>query len=230
MLKHHPSPELLADYTAGCMPLSHSLCIATHLALCPECRRYVNRLNSLGGCLFNQQSSSDTCLAELKNRVMASIDDNNTHDNAPLSVKPPTDKPDVPRPLHQFFQGKQCYADLSWINLSPSIKVATLLRDKDGAQIALTRVKPGGKMPHHSHTGDEFTVVLKGAFSDENGVYRQGDFIHRDAKDRHKPVVTSDAECICLMVLDAPIQFTGWFTRVLNPLLRKSHGLAMRQH
>ena len=112
---------------------------------------------------------------------------------------------------------------LEWVRVSPSIKIATLCRDKDGSQVALSRVQPGGKMPHHAHTGDELTLVLEGSFSDVDGIYRKGDFILRNSGDRHKPVVTKDAECICLMVLDAPIQFTGFFTRWLNPILRHNH-------
>lgn len=245
MLKHHPSPELLADYVAGGMRLSHSLCLATHLELCPKCREYVHRLNTLGGCLFQQQTGSTSCMKQLKNKVLATLDQHSdteavgscsnfgvgtSSSDFDTSLKYRHSDNTVPRPLQQFFNEEKAYSSLSWVTLSPSIKVATLLKDKDGTQIALTRVKPGGKMPHHSHTGDELTVVLQGSFSDESGIYRRGDFVYRDVKDRHKPVVTNDAECICLMVLDAPIQFTGWFTRVLNPFLRKNHGLSARHH
>lgn len=60
-------------------------------------------------------------------------------------------------------------------------------------------------MPHHSHTGDQITVVLEGSFSDEDRIYRKGDFILRDSRDRHKPIVSPKCECICLMVLAGPI-------------------------
>ncbi|MBC6428684.1 MAG: cupin domain-containing protein [Cellvibrionales bacterium] len=128
----------------------------------------------------------------------------------------------VPRSLRQFIE--RGYDELRWQRLSPAIRVALLCRDKDGSQIALTRVKAGGKMPHHKHTGSEITVVLEGSFSDEDGIYHKGDILYRAAADRHRPVVTKDAECICLTVLDSPIQFTGFFARWLNPLLRRGYG------
>lgn len=225
MLNHHPAPELLADYAAGSLRLSHSLCIAAHLEHCESCQQAASRLSTLGAQLFIQQPLAETPsqLQSLKNTVLATLDD-----LPPSSIESPTvlfrdDEHGyrTPRALRQFI--KEGYTELEWTKVSPSIKVTTLLKDKDGAQIALSRVKPGGRMPHHRHTGDELTVVLEGSFSDESGVYTKGDFICRDKHHKHKPIVTKDAECICLMVLDAPIQFTGWFTRLLNPLLRKNH-------
>ncbi len=221
MLKHHPSAELLADYASGSMPLSHSLCVATHLEHCDSCRQQFQKLNQLGTQLFLQQAPNSAPSSDLKSKVMSLLDQ--TPDN-PVEVVPTEVSREgyqVPKALHQFLQNG--YQSLDWSTVSPSFKISTLLRDKDGAQIALSRVKPGGKMPHHRHTGDELTVVLEGSFSDEEGIYKKGDFICRDSSHKHKPVVTKDAECICLMVLDAPIEFTGWFTSLLNPMVRRNH-------
>lgn len=228
MLNHHPSPEILADYVAGSLPLSHSLCLAVHLEHCVSCRQAASRLSALGAELFTQQPATTTTaqLQSLKNNVLASLDGppHTLSDSPTTVVREDKQGYRAPKALRQFI--RKGYTELEWASLSPSIKVATLLKDKDGAQISLSRVKPGGRMPHHRHTGDELTVVLEGSFSDESGVYSKGDFVCRDKRHKHKPIVTKDAECICLMVLDAPIQFTGWFTRILNPLLRKNHAHA----
>lgn len=223
---HHPSPELLADYAAGSMRSSHALCVAAHLEFCESCRQQMSRLSSLGAALFDalppRASANDG--AGLKQRVLAALDAtacatgavNNARTQASAAQR-------VPRAIRQFV--REGYDATAWTAFTPAVRLATLLNDRDGSQIMLSRVKPGGKMFHHRHTGEEFTVVLEGSFSDETGVYRQGDFVRRDRRHRHKPVVTKDAECICLMVLDAPIQFTGWLARLLNPLLRRQHGL-----
>lgn len=240
---HHPAPELLAEYAAGSLPLSHALCIAAHLEFCERCRQQVGKLNNLGAALFDAQQpkSVATDTAALKSRVLEILDAgenvsndcgelNAAHGHANASDSDASVSNShaarvegyrVPRSLTQFIRSD--YRDLSWSALSTSIKLATLLNDKDGSQVALSRVKPGGKMLHHRHTGEEFTVVLEGSFSDETGVFRKGDFVQRDKRHRHKPVVTKDAECICLMVLDAPIQFTGFFARLLNPFVRRYH-------
>jgi putative transcriptional regulator len=89
--------------------------------------------------------------------------------------------------------------------------------------VELLKIKPGGAAHTHTHLGDEYTVILEGAFSDESGLYARGDFLLRDHKDRHTPVATRDRECICLAVTEGPIQFTGFFSRLLNPLLRRDY-------
>ena len=78
----------------------------------------------------------------------------------------------------------------------------------------------GGRIPKHTHRGTELTLVLEGSFSDEEGVYHQGDFLMRDAEDVHTPTAAQTADCICVGVLDAPIRFTGWNYRVINPFLK----------
>jgi len=246
MLNHHPSPEILTDYASGSLRLSHALCLAAHMEHCQSCRQQAERLSTLGAEIFSQQAPKVTAAqcGQLKERVFAMLDDtvppqpNNSSlpisssaasggtgkvmdPHASLQTTASNDEYTVPKSLKQFIE--RSYKELEWVSVSPSIKIATLLKDKDGAQIALSRVKAGGKMPHHRHTGDELTVVLEGSFSDESGIFRKGDFISRDSRHKHKPMVTKDAECICLMVLDAPIEFTGWFTRWLNPLLRRNH-------
>ena len=129
--------------------------------------------------------------------------------------------PSVPRCLHQFIDGG--YAQLQWKKASPDIHSVELCRDSNGARVELLKIKPGGSTSTHTHLGDEYTVILEGSFSDEAGVYRRGDFLLRDHSDRHTPVATKDRECICLAVTEGPIQFTGFFSRMLNPLIRRSY-------
>ena len=87
----------------------------------------------------------------------------------------------------------------------------------------LLKIRPGGSASTHTHLGDEYTVILEGSFSDEKGVYRRGDFVVKDSSDQHTPVATKDQECICLAVTEGPVQLTGFFSRLLNPLLRRGY-------
>lgn len=230
MLHYHPTIELLTDYTSGALSLSHALAVSTHLERCSECQKQVRKLETLGAQLFNhapvetQATSAVSSLDALKRSLFNHLD-NTVETDAPAQPME-TDGEDwfdeytIPSSLKQFVP--KSYNALRWLRLSPSVKIATLCND-EGSQVALTRIKAGAHIPTHTHTGEEITLVLEGAFSDEKGVYRQGDFILRDSSHKHKPMVTKDAECICLTVLDAPIEFTGWFTRLFNPILRRNH-------
>ena len=49
---HHPTEDMLAAYAAGATSEAMSLILATHMALCPECRRLVDDFESVGGLLL----------------------------------------------------------------------------------------------------------------------------------------------------------------------------------
>lgn len=240
MIHYHPSLDLLTEYASGSVTLSKALAVSTHLEHCKHCRDQVRKLEQVGAELFSTPSvpsgvnQLDQLKANLLSKIAIDKQPNNVQVNSAskstaiekrhLSAKEhPSLKEQykVPKSLRQLIP--TAYDRLKWMKLSPAVQIATLSNEKDGTQIALTRIKAGAFIPSHTHTGDEYTLVLEGAFSDESGVYKKGDFISRDARHKHKPVVTKDAECICLTITEAPIEFTGWITRLLNPLVRKHH-------
>ncbi len=215
MANHHPSPELLTAFSAGNLQLSHALCVSTHIEYCEQCKINLQRLNNMGAQLFENLEPAKAP-DHLKDSVLAKLDD-----SPPATPPPPVKKnSSVPRCLQQFIPDG--YHSLAWKHISASIQAVKLCMD-NGAKVEMLRIKPGGKAATHTHTGDEYTMVLEGSFSDESGIYCQGDFIVRDGRHKHKPIATKDKACICLTVTDAPIEFTGFFTRWLNPLIRKSY-------
>lgn len=214
--RNHPANELLASYSAGSLPLSQALCIAAHLEHCHECGAQLRRLNRVGSELM-QQLPPAPASADLKQRLLDRLDDIVDDADEPA----PARNDSIPRCLRQFISGG--YEDLKWKWISPDIHSVELARDSNGAKVELLKIKPGGSATTHTHLGDEYTVILEGSFSDEQGVYRQGDFMVKDASDCHTPVATRDRECICLAVTEGPIQFTGFFSRMLNPLIRRSY-------
>ena len=240
MIHSHPSIEQLTEFVSGSLKLSFSLGVSGHLEYCKDCQKQVSQLQKVGAALFSKsdypaQSELDVndLLSSVFDRIdtteptqvedLSTADQHNVNaafsrDETSVDAAAGGDNTEVPKMLKQFFSGD--YDSLKWITLTPSFKICTLLKDIDGTQIALSRVKPGGNMPHHRHFGDELTLVLEGSFSDETGLFGKGDYILRNSDDKHNPIVTLDSECICLMVLNAPVQFTGFFTRWLNPFLR----------
>lgn len=247
MINNHPSLELITEYSSGSLRLSHALCIAAHIEQCDQCASQAAKLSRVGANLFEQQQPIENAdiHQKVKDKLMGMLEgipnfsiekrgtvavDMDASTSSPCQVDTGATtflnhkQYKIPKSLQQFVDTD--YDNLHWVSVSPSIKIAELCRDSDGSQVALTRVKPGGKMPRHWHTGDELTTILEGSFSDEYGIYKKGDFIAHSSDHKHQPVVSKDAECICLTVLDAPIQFTSLFTRWLNPLLRRQYRMA----
>ena len=218
---HHPSADLLLSYSAGTASPSQALCVATHLEYCQTCRSAHQRNNSIGGKLIDGLDDSKRDVSpDLKSRVLAMLDQASPETEAKeiaVNLESAADSK-VPRALRRLVP--KGFKALNWQLISTTARSCQLFKDENGTSVGLLRLKPGGRIAKHRHTGNEYTVVLSGAFSDEDGVYRAGDFLVCDSDNSHTPVATRDAECICLTVQEAPLQFTGWLFRLLNPWVR----------
>lgn len=220
MANYHPGEEMLTAFSAGNLQLSHALCVSTHIEQCDECRTNLLRLNSLGASLLSDLEPAKASDG-LKSNVMAQLDMQDSQPEEQLVSTDSQVNPNIPRALRQFIS--RDYDDLEWKNISTAIQSVSLCTDINGSKVELMKIGPGGAVPTHTHTGDEYTLLLEGSFSDEEGIYKKGDFLVRDGRHKHKPVVSKDQECICLAVTDAPIEFTGFFTRLLNPFIRRGY-------
>jgi putative transcriptional regulator len=66
----------------------------------------------------------------------------------------------------------------------------------------------------HEHAGAEFCTVLEGAFRDETGVYRAGDFAAADEDLNHQPVIEGDEACVCLFATEGRLKPQGVLGRM----------------
>lgn len=217
MPHHHPSQEMLLSYAAGTMSEPLSLLVATHLALCPDCRREVAAYEALGGEEIEQQPletvGSDS-LAQVLDRL-----DVPTAASFEVSL-PEAGQVDirVPRPLRDYLGGP--LEQLDWRHRG-GVSEASLLADRKDLRTRLMRIKPKTAIPEHTHHGPEYTLVLTGGFSDGKGHYTRGDVAFADPSVQHKPVADPGEDCICLAVTEGNLRFTGPIARLLSPLLQR---------
>ena len=73
----------------------------------------------------------------------------------------------------------------------------------------IVRIEPGKGIPAHAHEGTEYTLVLTGAFRDENGLFVQGDLAISDGRHTHRPIAEPGETCIALIVTTAALRFKG---------------------
>ena len=220
MIKHHPSTALLTDYTVGSLSVAPAVSVTTHLKFCQQCRDSVGSLKQLGGaflCEAEPAQISDDLLSQTLGRLDAEENEapfaegaSEVHDFG-LSEE----LKGIPDYLSQFLPSD----GLNWRKLSSSVTVAPISVGETQYELALHKICAGGQTPAHDHNGVEYTVVLKGSFSDEDGMYNEGDFLTREPGDVHRPFATQHEDCICLSVLEAPIRLKG-LGRVLNPFMR----------
>tara|TARA_B100000029_G_C16920970_1_gene721336 strand:- start:121 stop:540 length:420 start_codon:yes stop_codon:yes gene_type:complete len=101
-LIHHPNDELIFDYASCALGEARSLPIATHLALCSECRREVHRVESIGGNLLDTASPLPIS-KNLFNGILARIESNKKATNCNPTLRVAVDKTALllPSPIRQ---------------------------------------------------------------------------------------------------------------------------------
>lgn len=217
-IRHHPNEELLLDYTSGALGEGWSLAVATHLALCPACRRLAQGLEAVGGGMLVDIAPGPVS-DDLLDAVFARIEAMPEEDVIPqLPPEPATGRtPVLPQPLRGYLGGDA--AELQWQRLGLGAYQIPIAMEDDCVTARLLRIPAGRPVPQHSHRGMELTLVLAGAFSDVTGDYGRGDFQEADESLEHQPRAVPGEDCICLAVTDAPLRFSGALMRVIQPLL-----------
>ncbi len=213
MIKHHLTEDLMIGYAAGTLPEAVNLAVATHISLCDDCRAAVDTYDAMGGSVMNGcdgvAMSSDSL-----NAALASI---RAPESAPVAPPKPRRDAVLPAPLLDYVGGG--LDAVKWSPVGMGVKQAILPTSK-AATARLLYIPSGVGVPDHGHRGIELTLVLQGAFRDEEDVFARGDIEIATEADEHTPIAEIGEDCICLAVTDAPLKFRGLLPRIAQPFLR----------
>ena len=211
-IRHHLSDQLLMAYAAAQLPEAFNLVVATHVSLCDECRARLGSFDAVGGALLddlNEVTMSEDALA----CTLAQID------GMPQATRSEPLKPAgiFPAPLADYIGGD--LSEVRWRRVGGGVKQAILPTGKD-ATVRLLFIPAGVAVPDHGHRGTELTLVLQGAFADDNDCFNRGDIEIADEELQHTPVALAGEDCICLAATDAPLRFRALIPRLAQPLFR----------
>ena len=216
---HHLSDEMLLDYAAGTLEEATSLMVATHLTYCPHCREQLAALEQVGGALLNDAkpvAMADDAFA----KMMAAIDGGDVA--GPIQTRtrpePANDNPVFPRVLQDYIGGDT--EAVLWKKVGMGVETAEIRLTDNAKRAFLLKVPAGKAVPQHTHDGNEFVMVLSGSYTDEAGQFKAGDVEIADGDVDHRPVADKGMDCICLVVLDAPVRLTGKLGSLLNMFVR----------
>lgn len=82
--------------------------------------------------------------------------------------------------------------------------------ERTGRVVALIAMAPGHGYPRHQHRGAEEVLVVQGAYRDEDGIHRQGEYVRYENGSAHAPVaVPGDETCILLAVSHEGVTLLG---------------------
>lgn len=215
-ISHHISDDLLLSYAAGSLAEGWSIAVATHLALCPSCRRRLTVAESIGGDLLEtmaDDASVDDSWASVRSRLQPQPKASATRETPPAGHS----SGGLPEPLRTYVGGD--IDTLKWRALGRGAYHIPIRTGDRETKVRLLRIPAGKPVPEHSHGGRELTLVLSGSFVDGDAIFARGDIEDADASLTHQPVATPDADCICLAVTDAPLKFRSWIVRAIQPIL-----------
>ena len=215
-LSHHPTTELLWSYAVGNLEPASAVVVATHLALCPKCRRETATMEATAGEMFESIDAAPVDNGALE-RLMARVDG----EGASAAVRPPPParpiNPPYPRPLRDYLdQGEPS----AWRRLADGVEAADVNISNGGRRVRLLRVQPGRRLPRHGHGGDELTLVLAGGYRNENGAFARGDVECADQSVIHEPVADLGDPCICLTATRGPMVPTAVLSWIAQRISR----------
>ena len=211
-IKHHLNDAILMAYAAGTLPEAFNLMVASHLSLCDSCRARAESFEVLGGEVLD--ATSEIKLADNSFDATMSLINGGEIASSPKTAR----KAGVfPGPLQDYVGGD--LDSVKWKSIGMGVKQAILPTSKE-ASARLLFIPAGTAMPDHGHQGTEMTMVLKGAFQDEDGYFARGDVEIADSDLHHTPVADIHEDCVCLAVADAPLQFDRLLPKIAQRFLR----------
>jgi putative transcriptional regulator len=214
MTQWHPSNDQLIEFASGSISSSMSIAVTTHLHYCKVCQEQVRIAESTASVLFEQQAPIHDMTLDF-NALMDKME----RDQIKQITKPePTVGKRFPLVVEKLM--KNGIDSLNWSSPMKNLRTTRLMEDENGMILGLHHMNAGGRVPHHTHRGNEISVVIEGGFSDELGTYAEGDFIHLGTDHKHSPLAHADGDCWILSIVEAPVKVTGPLGWVINPFLK----------
>lgn len=203
---HRPTDETLAAFATGQLDEGLALVVATHLERDDTSRERMRDFQSAQGALLD--AAVPVAMVGGAGDVLA-----RGLDAAPVGKVDHAPEIGLPRVLQPYALGP-------WRPIG--IKIAMRRVDVPGAEarVFMLRAGPGVALPHHKHSGLEWTTILSGAYEHQYGRYAAGDFDEADAEHEHTPRVDAIEGCTCIAAVTGNVLFQGWLGRLLQPLVR----------
>lgn len=207
-ITHHIPEAMLAAYASGNLPHAYAVVVATHVSMCLECRAGLDAHHTVGGVVLETSDNAELSVG-LKSDILRQLD-------LPVSETPAYRRSGIfPAPVMEALHGKPP----RWRTLGLGVRQSILSADREGS-VRLLYIPPGQAVSDHTHNGVELTLVLQGSFSDKTGRFVAGDLEVADESLEHTPTADEGVPCICLAATDAPLRFSSWIPRLLQPIFR----------
>jgi putative transcriptional regulator len=211
-IKHHLTDALLMGYSAGTLPEAVNLVVATHISMCDTCRAALAEVDAVGGAMLDTAETMNLNKDSLAATLELIANDMPRRDTEMAT----RNESNVPAPLGEYVKGP--LDKLAWRPVGGGVSQLLLPTSKE-ASVRLLKIPAGTAVPDHGHRGIELTLVLQGAFADEEDEFAVGDIEVANEDLTHTPVAAPGMDCICLAATDAPLKFSGLIPRLAQKFI-----------
>ena len=189
-LQENAYSAFMLDHAAGALSRAEALVAELHRRLSPDGARAAAVLDAAGGVLLEQAPPKPTAIPL---HQPAGVDEAAGTRGAEMDLYLSGDL--LALPWRKTFFGVQ--------TLTTPVRRTRLLR-----------LDPGERAPQHGHGVRDVTVVLRGAFADEFGVYNRGDLSFAEPGVKHGPRAVGDAPCVCLIAAEPGPIVSEWIEAI----------------
>lgn len=219
--RHTASEEWLVSYSSGALSEPKRLVIECQSAIEPSIRAKLNVLDDLGGA-FIESAQGEKLSSDFLHRLSAAL----PSDAQSKSAQNPDERSSreslqstwIPRPLQNFLDNSEI--NLKWKKSGHGVERA-FLGQHENERLYLLKAKPGLKLPTHSHSGQEWTLILQGGYHVNGQGFTRGDLHCEDETCMHQPIIDNDGEdCISLVVDEGALIFDNPILNLLQPIVK----------
>jgi putative transcriptional regulator len=209
--------DWLALQSAGTLPPFKQLLLNCQADLKPSVQDAFVVSDHIGGALLETAPAADIS-ADFMERLSARLN----APEAPIRVKPSeasdANTPEwMPAPLADYM--RRSGQRLKWRNVGVGVQQARLGRSSRGERLYLLRARPGLPVPRHTHSGQEWTLVLSGGYKVGAQQYVAGDLHQEDESCMHDLRIDDDGACISLITDEGKLKFANPLLNLLQPFL-----------
>jgi len=111
--------------------------------------------------------------------------------------------------------------DIKWRSRLPGISTHDVIGkpNGEGDRLFFLKVKPGFTIWDHSHSGDEWVLVLKGSYVSGGKLYDVGALHIENEGTQHALTASNDQDCVCLVMTQGPVKMHSRLGKILSPIV-----------
>ncbi len=219
-MMQHPQVHFIQAFAKGDLPSPVATMVSAHLEICEDCQssyREMIRLESkvLENEIYNLgKSELDKAFESVMGKIdseMSKAPENLSNENIKIEISGQVIE--LPRAMNFLKDQKIAWKEFGKKNAIAPVSVGAR------GNFYLIYIGPGESVPHHDHSGLEYSYVAAGSYDDGISNFNTGDFSVSSSGYTHSPRATSADGCLVISWVEGRLNYFGGILKPLNSLL-----------